>query len=171
MVLGSRTATILPRLTFSAFFFASHSSAHCSKGRGFSVLGSLPSLSRHLALSRSHRVRNSQSRRERLFSRYEHDTNKSGGRDRMRTNGDEHRCTRKRLFSRGSEMSGGRFGTGLNSLVGALAGSVLGQFRFWRKAQRQEPYQVLPRAPAGSNRRRKASVRTGGFACWRSRVG
>src|ERR1700732_828299 len=65
MVLGSRTATILPRLTFSTFFFASHSSAHCSKGRAaaclclsscFSVLGSLPSLSRSFALSRAPRV-------------------------------------------------------------------------------------------------------------------
>src|SRR5207248_2768866 len=60
MVLGSRTATILPRLTFSTFLFASHSSAHCSKGRAaaclclsscFSVLGSLPSLSRSLGLA------------------------------------------------------------------------------------------------------------------------
>src|SRR5262249_25109059 len=44
-------------------------------------------------------VRNSESRRERLFSRYQHDTNKntnkSDGWNRMRTNGDEHRCTRK----------------------------------------------------------------------------
>lgn len=50
-------------------------------------------------------VRNSESRRERLFSRYQHDTNKntnkSDGWDRMRTNGDEHRCTRKRLFFKG----------------------------------------------------------------------
>src|ERR1700760_2687123 len=33
MVLGSRTATILPRLTFSIFFFAIHSSAHCPNER------------------------------------------------------------------------------------------------------------------------------------------
>ena len=65
MVLGSRTATILPRLTFSTIFFASHSSVHCPKGRTaaclclsscFSVLGSLPFLSRSLALSRSRRA-------------------------------------------------------------------------------------------------------------------
>jgi len=58
-------ATILPRLTFSNFFFASHSSADLSKGRAaaclclsscFSALGSLPSLSRSLALSRSRRA-------------------------------------------------------------------------------------------------------------------
>ena len=46
----------------------------------------------------------------------------------MRTNGDERRCTRKGLFSGGSEHCAddcGRFGTGLNSLVGALAGIEL----------------------------------------------
>jgi hypothetical protein len=35
-------------------------------------------------------VRNSEIRRERLFPRYQHDTNKSDGWDRTRTNGDEH---------------------------------------------------------------------------------
>ena len=48
--------------------------------------------------------------------------NKLDGRDRTRTNGDEHGCTRKLLFSRVSEHGAdgcGRFRTGLNSLVGA----------------------------------------------------
>lgn len=54
------------------------------------------------------------------------DTNKNTskwvGWDRMRTNGDEHRCTRSAHFSRVSEHCADgcrRFRTGLNSLVGA----------------------------------------------------
>src|SRR4029077_7691371 len=65
---------------------------------------------------RSGFVRNSESRRERLFSRYQHDTNKSDGRDRMRTNGDEHRCTRKDLFFKGLRALRGRLRTLWNGL-------------------------------------------------------
>jgi hypothetical protein len=47
-------------------------------------------------------VSNGESRRERLFSRHQHDTNKnankSGGWNRTRTNGDEHRCKRSAYF-------------------------------------------------------------------------
>ncbi|MEA2915325.1 MAG: hypothetical protein QOJ15_7406, partial [Bradyrhizobium sp.] len=65
-------------------------------------------------------IRNSESRRERLFSRYQHDTNKntnkSGGWDRTRTNGDEYRCTRKSLFFKGFRALGGRLRTLRNEL-------------------------------------------------------
>lgn len=65
-------------------------------------------------------VRNSESHRERLFSRYQHDTNKntnkSSGWDRIRTNGDGHRCTRKRLFFKGFRVLRGRLRTLWNGL-------------------------------------------------------
>jgi hypothetical protein len=50
-------------------------------------------------------IRKSESRCERLFSRYQQDTSKntskSGGWDRRRTNGYEQECTRKCLFFKG----------------------------------------------------------------------
>src|SRR5258708_1898601 len=125
MVLGSRTATILPRLTFSTFFFASHSSAHCSKG------GRPPACACRSAWGWRTRLRScgpssqfprldSESRRERLFSRYQRDTNKNtnktDGWDRMRTNGDEHRCTRKGLFFKGFRALRGPLRTLWNGL-------------------------------------------------------
>ena len=71
-------------------------------------------------------IRNSESQRERLFSRYQHDTNrntnKSGGSERTRTNGDEHRCTRKSSFFKGLKRCADgyeRSRTSTNNLVGA----------------------------------------------------
>jgi hypothetical protein len=65
-------------------------------------------------------VRNSEIGRERLFSRYQHDTNKntnkSDGWDRTRTNGDEHRYARKSLFFKGFRALRGRLRTLWNGL-------------------------------------------------------
>jgi hypothetical protein len=67
-------------------------------------------------------VRNNEIRREHLFSRYQQKYQQIGRLGSARTNGDEHRCTRKGPFSKVSEHCAdgcGRFRTGLNSLLGA----------------------------------------------------
>jgi hypothetical protein len=68
MVLGSRTATILPRLTFSTFFFASHSLAHCLKGRAATCC----------ACRAAFRCWNSEIRHERLLPRYQQKYQQNG---------------------------------------------------------------------------------------------